>query len=118
MPLLIRYGDVPRVGLGVEIVSDAEARRAGVRGVIIRNVARGSAAERAGLKSLERTGRRSVRYDTIVRIDDQPITRFDDLYHALENRKAGDKITVRFIRDGREYETDVVLQDLDLNRAP
>ncbi len=115
VPQLIRYGDVPRVGLGVDIVPDHVARQFGVTGVIIQSVRRGSAAERAGLRSAERVSRRGWRFDVIVRIDEQRITRFDDLYHALENRKAGDSIEVRFLRDGREYETTVVLQDLDLN---
>jgi S1-C subfamily serine protease len=115
VPQLIRFGDVPRAGLGVDIVSDYQARRLGVRGVIISNVRRGSAAERAGLRSAERVGGRSWRFDTIVEIDGRPIERFDDLYHALEDREAGDRVALRFIRDGREYETDVVLQELHLN---
>ena len=46
---LIQFGKLIRPGLGVSLVADALARRAGIRGVVIRKVFRGSAAERAGL---------------------------------------------------------------------
>jgi len=115
VPQLIRFGRVKRAGLGVSLISDDLARRWGVKGEVIREVAPDSAAEKAGLHSLEADAWGRVQsYDVIVGIDEFPIQDYDDLYTALDNHKAGDTVTVFYQRNGGETQrTRLTLQELD-----
>ena len=101
VPQLIRSGRAERVGLGVNVLSDSQARRLGVKGVIIRSVPKGSPAAAAGLRSLveNRTG---LQFDAIVAIGETRIENFDDLYGALETKAAGDKVEVMVARHPTE----------------
>jgi S1-C subfamily serine protease len=91
VPQIIRTGQPERVGFGVVPVPDHEARRLGVTGVIIERVS--ESARRAGLRGIERVGR-AVSLDVIVRIEDEKITSFDDLYGILDGRSEGEKVRV------------------------
>ncbi len=114
VPQLIKYGEVKRAGLGVELVSDNVARQRGIRGVIIGDVQRDSAAARAGLEGLrqDRRGRMFVG-DIIVGIGDQDINSYDDLYQALDGRRPGDAVIVRYVRDRQEKTVKLELQALN-----
>jgi len=61
-------------------------------GARITEVSRESAAEKAGLKE----------GDIITRIDDRKIEDPDDLTKAIREHKAGDKVSVTFLRDKKE----------------
>lgn len=113
VPDLVAYGEIKRAGLGVTILPDAVARQLGVSGVIVRDVAPGSAAEQAGLRSLEvdRLGR--PRFDVIVEIDGKPIIRYDDLFAALEEREVGEEVRLGYQRGSRQHETKLRLQALN-----
>jgi S1-C subfamily serine protease len=52
VPQLIRYGKVVRAGIGVSMLPDTVTTRWGVRGVVIRSVAPGGPADRAGLQGI------------------------------------------------------------------
>ena len=52
-------------------------------------------------------------FDLIVGIDDDTVGSYDDLYRALDGRKAGESIKVHFDRRGRRHTTDLVLQEID-----
>ncbi|MEO0473221.1 MAG: PDZ domain-containing protein [Bacteroidota bacterium] len=70
------------------------------RGVKVTNVTRGGAAATAGIKSgdfISKVGRYDVRSES-------------DLVSAKNRYAPGDEIEVEFVRDGRVYETDLVLQ--------
>jgi len=114
VPQLITYGRVRRAGLGIRILPDAYARRWGIAGVIVRDVNRGSPAEQAGLRAL-RVDRRGnvVSFDVITGIGEQGVASYDDLYRALDGRKPGERVTVRFERDGRGQQTSIPLQELE-----
>ncbi len=107
VPQLIRSGRPERVGLGVSVLSDSQARRLGVKGVVIRMVPKGSPAATAGLRSLvEPTGRGDLTFDAIVAIGESRIENFDDLYGALETKSPGDKVDVMIERHpGKTVET-------------
>jgi S1-C subfamily serine protease len=93
VPQIIRTGAPERVGLGISYVEDDMARRIGIEGVIVRGVAPGSPAEKAGLHAItEVAGGLSL--DVIVGIDDKRVRNFDDLYGSLEEKNAGDKVKV------------------------
>jgi S1-C subfamily serine protease len=93
VPQIIRTGAPERVGLGITYIEDDMARRIGIEGVIVRTVARGSPAEKAGLRPIT-DGPAGRSLDVIVGIDDKRIRNFDELYGALEDKQDGDKIRV------------------------
>jgi len=113
VPQLIQSGHVKRAGLGITFFADTLTRRWGVKGVVIRDVVAGSAADRAGLQpsKVDRAGRVSIG-DVIIGIDDATIETYDDLYQALDPHEAGDQVTVRVLRDDRETSIKLRLQEL------
>jgi S1-C subfamily serine protease len=113
VPELIKYGRISRPGLGIQVVSDAIARRAGITGVIIGDVQRGSAAAKAGLRGLQRN-RFGEAYvgDVIIGINDKPVRNFGELGDALEQYQVGDVVTVKILRDGEQRSVRVQLQQI------
>ena len=113
VPELIEFGHVKRAGLGILRVADNHARRWGIQGVIIQEVVRFGAAEKAGLRpaSVDAAGRVRIG-DVIVAIDDHEVHNFDDLYAALDGREAGESVTVRVRRDDKTITVRVELQEL------
>ena len=78
-------------------------RDSDLEGSLVTAVVEGSGADRAGLRGTYRDRRgRVVVGDVIVAIDGQPVRSADDLLLALERKRVGDVVTVRFIRDLRE----------------
>ncbi|MFH1726435.1 MAG: trypsin-like peptidase domain-containing protein [Elusimicrobiota bacterium] len=114
IPQLIRHGKVIRPGLGVILHEDYLAERIGVKGVLIQQVGRRSAAAGAGLRAtrLDRHGR-LVMGDVIVGLDGKGISTTDDLYKALDEREVGQSVAVTVLREGREREVKVRLQALE-----
>ena len=114
VPQILEFGHVKRAGLGVTPLADVYARQYGIDGVVIRDVARGGAAARAGLRGLQADRFGSVILgDVIIGIDDREIHTFDDMYQALDRRHAGDHVRVRVRNERRERAVDLVLQELD-----
>lgn len=88
------------------------------RGILISELAPSSNAARAGLRggSSERAVRygRTVIYlggDIIVGIGVDEVGDIASLYAALEETRPGEMVTVRYVRNGREQETRVVLAE-------
>lgn len=113
VPQLVEKGRVSRAGLGVQVIEDDLARRWGIKGVIIREVVNGSAADRAGLKGSVVERRRLQLGDIIIGIDDKTIAKYDDLYTSLDTRNAGERVKVRFLRGEDEREVWVELQAIE-----
>lgn len=109
VPQIIRTGKAQQIGLGISILPDAIARRNGIEGVVIRTVANGSPAERAGLRGVERHFRGTYIGDIIIGIDDQKVTNYDTLYNALDEHQPGDTIQVKIRREGRVMSVPVEL---------
>ncbi len=103
VPQLIKNGRVEEVGLPVGIDPNQPwERRFGLRGVLILNVKKGSIAEKAGLRGTHRvSGGRIALGDIIVGINEKIISDYDDLYTTLDDRKAGEKVTLK-VRRGDE----------------
>jgi S1-C subfamily serine protease len=114
VPEIIRYGHVRRAGFGIALVPDWFARRYGIHGVVVRNVPRGSAGDRAGIEGMQvdRWGNVRQMGDVIVCIEGKPIETYNDMFQALDKHQAGDRVRIRVSRDGRERDVDVVLQEL------
>jgi S1-C subfamily serine protease len=111
VPQLIQHGKIVRPGLGVNILSDQVAKNAGIEGVIIGSVAKGSPAEKAGLEGVKRNlfGQTELG-DVIVAVDDKRVNDADDLATELEKHKVGDEVTLTIRRDDKEEQIKVRLQ--------
>jgi membrane protease YdiL (CAAX protease family) len=94
--------------LMASIAADAAAPRLGMSGVggeqgcVVTSVARGSAAERAGLKL----------GDVVTSIDGQPVREFPQLTRIIRRRTVGEHVKVEFIRDGKPERVEAVLTRL------
>ncbi len=104
---LKEYGVVQRALLGVQIRdvdSDFAEERdiPEVGGVYIVEVNANSAAEEAGLNQ----------GDIIVNINGTDVNTTAELQELVARNSPGDKITVTYKRDGRQYTTDAVLRNL------
>ncbi len=128
VPDLLRYGQVRRGWLDITPVQlfPALVRYADLpvsQGILVSEVASGSTAELAGLRG----GREAVRYgrsliyvggDIIVAVDKMPVTSINDLLGALEDKKPGESVEVKIVRNRKPLTLTVKLsqrpQDLQL----
>ena len=111
VPQLIQYGKVIRPGLGISLIPDSIANRWGITGVVIARVQSGSAAEKAGLKSLQELRSGRIRLgDVIISIDDDPVKNFDDLATILDRHNVGDRIKVGLRRNNKKRTATITLQ--------
>ena len=110
MPQLLEHGHVKWAGIGVTLMPDHVAVRWGVEGVLVREVLRGSPAERAGLRSISASRRGNVRsFDLITEVAGRRVYRAADLIDVLDDYDAGDVVNLRFQRDGEAWEANVEL---------
>ena len=93
---LIEYGEVKRPYLGV---SASQEHIDAADGAHIDEIAQDGAAAKIGLKS----------GDVITKIDGIPIHSWSELTANVSSHNAGDKISITYKRDGKEYETSAVL---------
>lgn len=77
------------------------------KGAKITDVTKSSAAEKAGLK----TG------DIITKINDAAITGPDDLYKIIGQHKADDKVTITYLRSGKQETVQAILGKSDHMRV-
>lgn len=110
VPQLIRTGKVERPGLGVRTVDDRITRRMGLEGILVDKVLPGSAAAKAGLRSMDRE--KGVIGDLITAINGHEVRNHDDLYLALDTRSIGDTVKVTLLREGKSIEVSITLQPL------
>lgn len=86
------HEDANRAMLGVTPDEDA-------KGAKITSVSEGSAAAKAGLK----------KGDVITGIDNEKIKEADDVSRVIRAHKPGDKVTITYLRDGKEQKQTVEL---------
>jgi putative serine protease PepD len=116
VPQLVRNGVVSRPKLGIS-TRDVEALKGQVElpvsdGVLIWQLAQGSAAASAGLRGLTQTEDGDVELgDIIVAIDGEKVGNSDDLYRVLDKRQIGQTVSVEIVRNGRRMTVPVRLQD-------
>ncbi len=96
VPDLIKYGEVRRPVIGIELVSQQSHNS---KGSMIMDVAPNSPASKAGLRGVQRgsTGM-FIPGDLIIQIDNYKIESNNDLILALENFKIGDEIILKVRR--------------------
>ncbi len=104
---LLEFGHVQRGLLGIYL-TDLSSRRAQdlgldiTQGVVVDSVQVNSAGEEAGLKS----------GDVITGIEQASIRSASELIENVARRRPGDRIVIRYLRDGREYTTAAVLRNI------
>jgi S1-C subfamily serine protease len=110
VPDLIKYGKVIRPILGVEVATPQMTRQLGIEGVLVIRVTPNSGAAEAGLRptTMDRRGRLLLG-DVIVAVASEPIRSSNDLFLALERRKAGEVVKVSLVRDQNRTEVEVRL---------
>ncbi len=111
VPQLIQHGRPIQPGIGLSLLSDDRARRIGVDGVAVWQVADGGPADRAGIKGVRvsRSGRRYVLGDVIVAVDGEPVRTGGDLLDLFEDRGVGKKATITLDSDGERRDVEVEL---------
>lgn len=105
---LIDDGRIERGYIGVEITSvdETTAKTAGldkVSGVFVAKVVKGGAGEAAGLQE----------GDVILDVDGTPVRTSNDLQNQIVLRRAGDRVNLRVVRDGKQMTKTVTLKALD-----
>ena len=112
VPQLIQFGQMRRPVIGVTTDTRLDglvARRFGVRGAVILNVEKGSAAARAGLSGVD-IDRKSIRVgDVITEIDGKAVTSQADLSGRLSYIEPGATVNVKVWRDGKTRTVKLVL---------
>jgi len=92
-----------RSGLMVENITQQLGEFFGVKnghGVLVRNVEKGSRAEKAGIRA----------GDVIVKVNDQPVHDTSDFAHAVRSRSGG-SVSVGVIRDKKEQNLNLTLPE-------
>ena len=102
---ILEFGDVQKGLLGVagNALNDELAKRYEpneTEGFYNNSTEENLGADRAGL----------IQGDIIKKVDNVKINRFSDLTGYLSSKRPGDKVTVFYIRDSKEYKTTVTLR--------
>ncbi len=102
---IIKTGHVNRgyIGVGIKAIDQTEAEALGLdvpRGVRIDNVVKGGAGEAAGLKE----------GDVILSVDGQETNESNQLQGLIAVHHAGDNVTLKIWREGKEIEKNVKLR--------
>jgi len=110
VPDLIKYGRLIRPSLGVTLARQSQVVRAGLQGAVVLDVIEGTAADRAGVRPTGRNQDGQIELgDIIVGVDDMKVNNVDDLFLALEKRKAGDLVRLKVQRGNTEIDLPVTL---------
>ena len=113
VPDLIKYGKINRPTLGVELASPQVMRRMGMEGILIYEVLKGGAAERAGLRPTRYNRQGSIVLgDVITAINGEKVTNRGELILILEKYKPGDRVTLGITRDYEPAEVELTFDSM------
>ena len=101
---IIENGSATHGLLGATVQDASSVQSADVAGAVIVEPTSGGPAAGAGLK----------KGDIVTKFNGLPITGATDLTAQVRAAAAGSQATVTYVRDGKTYETDVTLGELDL----
>ena len=102
---LIQNGSIPRAGIGISYspISEVDAKLWGTpRGALIVDITAGGPADKAGLQP----------NDVVVEMDGVDLTTGADM-PVLSEKAVGDIVTAKVWREGKEYEVNFVLEDMN-----
>jgi S1-C subfamily serine protease len=112
VPQLIATGRYapPTIGVSIDPRMDAVLERAGLAGILVLGVTPGSSAERAGIRPARTAPDGSlIPGDILVRFDGRELKTVADLLSALDERRAGEQVSLTIQRDGEEMDVRVTL---------
>jgi 2-alkenal reductase len=110
VPQVIASGRAPRPGLGIVAADERIAAQLGIRGVPVLGVARGSPAERAGLRPFRPDSPEPG--DVIVAVNNTPTPTLADLAEVLDGVGVGAEVTAKVRRGSEEREVRMPVVDL------
>lgn len=110
VPALISRGVAPVPGIGITPISPQQVARAGINGVVIADVERGSPAAQAGLKALDR--RTGELGDVIVGVNGKAIPTLSTFVNELDRAGIGNTVELTVKRDNKERKLRVKVIDL------
>jgi len=112
-PALITHGKYARPSLGIEFDDDLNnllRSRLGVDGVYALKVEPDGPAAAAGIRGARvENGSHLIPGDVIVAIGDKPVSTVARLQARLDDFKAGEKVRLSVLRDGKKMSVDVTL---------
>ena len=110
VPELIKFGELRRPTIGIELATQDIMRRIGMEGVLVIDVIEGTAAEKAGIRGTFRNRYGDIIWgDNIVGINGEKVKSQNDLFLALEKYEAGDKVILTIIRENKKEEVEITL---------
>ncbi len=110
VPSLIARGRAPLPGIGIDPFPPEQVARAGIRGVVINRVGRGTPADRAGLRPVNRqTGDLG---DVIVAVNGKRIESVTQFAAELDLVGVDNTAELTVVREGRERKVSVRVVDL------
>ncbi|MET6998212.1 trypsin-like peptidase domain-containing protein [Chitinophaga defluvii] len=111
---LMKYGNVQRAYLGISYAdpasyTDEDLKQQGITrdmaGVIVSDVTPAGAAQAAGVR----------KGDVITKVNGVVTSSFPEMSEQIGRYKPGDKITISYLRNSKEYTVDAVLKNLEGN---
>jgi S1-C subfamily serine protease len=93
------------------------------RGAMVIDVSPGGPADKAGLRGGNRQTQvgnvqLTVGGDVIIQVDQFEVKDADDLIRHIREKKPGDTVTLKVLRDGQEKEVKITLQERPRDREP
>jgi len=111
VPSLISRGRAPLPGIGINPVRPDLVERAGIAGVVILEVRRGTPAAQAGLKPLDRkTGNLG---DVIVGVNGKPVDTLSSFVAELDRAGIGTTVDLTVTREDKQRHVKVQVIDLE-----
>lgn len=107
---IIKHGRLIRPGIGISVANDRLVERLGIDGVLVIRVQRGSTAEKAGIRGVQRVAGEMFLGDIIVGLNGVKIDNLDDLRQELDRYQVGEEVTLKIIREGQEFQVKVTLE--------
>lgn len=112
MEQLIKQGKIVRGWLGVMIqeVTPEIAQKFGLRepkGALVSDITKGSPAEKAGI----------MRGDIIIEYDGKAISSVSNLRNSVAQTKVGSLVRIKIIRNGKEFNLNVIVAELPKEMA-
>ncbi|HET7078984.1 MAG TPA: trypsin-like peptidase domain-containing protein [Chloroflexia bacterium] len=115
LPQLTQGATVQRVWLGISgLALDADTAtqlKAPVnKGVLVTSVVPDGPADKAGVQGVDPTTDNSKLGDIITAVDGNAVSQVQDITAYLDNKKVGDTVTLKVIRNGQTMDIKVTLQ--------
>jgi len=92
------------IGVNIKDVESADAEKqklSEVKGILITRIVEDGSAEAAGMKE----------NDVIIKFDGSPVNTVSELQEQVGKHRPGDKVTVTYIRSGKENTVPIVLKN-------